>query len=63
MHWSLMEFYKALNGKSNILLLMILCTTLIHYCYMRQVGVAYLLALESANNLTIPPTENIEYDR
>ncbi|XP_057991936.1 galacturonokinase isoform X1 [Hevea brasiliensis] len=27
------------------------------------VGVAYLLALESANNLTIPPTENIEYDR
>ncbi|CAI9293831.1 unnamed protein product [Lactuca saligna] len=27
------------------------------------VGVAYLLALESANNLSISPTENIEYDR
>ncbi|XP_022135482.1 galacturonokinase isoform X2 [Momordica charantia] len=27
------------------------------------VGLAYLLALESANNLTISPTENIEYDR
>ncbi|XP_021891428.1 galacturonokinase [Carica papaya] len=27
------------------------------------VGVAYLLALESANNLMISPTENIEYDR
>lgn len=27
------------------------------------VGVAYLLALESANNLNISPTENIEYDR
>ncbi|KAK2980487.1 hypothetical protein RJ640_007743 [Escallonia rubra] len=27
------------------------------------VGVAYLLALESANNLTISPEENIEYDR
>ncbi|EOY32088.1 Galacturonic acid kinase isoform 2 [Theobroma cacao] len=27
------------------------------------VGVAYLLALESANNLTVSPTENIEYDR
>ncbi|KAM7481024.1 hypothetical protein LguiB_005607 [Lonicera macranthoides] len=27
------------------------------------VGVAYLLALESANNLTISPSENIEYDR
>lgn len=27
------------------------------------VGIAYLLALESANNLTISPTENIEYDR
>ncbi|KDP45831.1 hypothetical protein JCGZ_17438 [Jatropha curcas] len=27
------------------------------------VGVAYLLALESANSLTISPTENIEYDR
>ncbi|EEF47980.1 galacturonokinase isoform X2 [Ricinus communis] len=27
------------------------------------VGVAYLLALESANNLTFPPTVNIEYDR
>ncbi|GLT97418.1 hypothetical protein SLE2022_149850 [Rubroshorea leprosula] len=26
------------------------------------VGVAYLLALESANNLTLSPTENIEYD-
>lgn len=28
-----------------------------------QVGLAYLLALENANNLTISPTENIEYDR
>lgn len=27
------------------------------------VGVAYLLALESANNLMVSPTENIEYDR
>ncbi|KAG9449290.1 hypothetical protein H6P81_009255 [Aristolochia fimbriata] len=27
------------------------------------VGVAYLLALEAANNLTISPTENIELDR
>ncbi|GAB2218280.1 hypothetical protein Droror1_Dr00001500 [Drosera rotundifolia] len=27
------------------------------------VGIAYLLALESANNLAISPTENIEYDR
>ncbi|XP_007014469.2 PREDICTED: galacturonokinase isoform X2 [Theobroma cacao] len=27
------------------------------------VGIAYLLALESANNLTVSPTENIEYDR
>lgn len=27
------------------------------------VGVAYLLALESANNLSISPTQNIEYDR
>ncbi|OMO89159.1 hypothetical protein CCACVL1_07993 [Corchorus capsularis] len=27
------------------------------------VGIAYLLALESANNLTISSTENIEYDR
>ncbi|KAK9076852.1 hypothetical protein SSX86_005186 [Deinandra increscens subsp. villosa] len=27
------------------------------------VGIAYLLALETANNLTISPTENIEYDR
>ncbi|KAI4346511.1 hypothetical protein L6164_007401 [Bauhinia variegata] len=27
------------------------------------VGVAYLLALEHANNLVISPTENIEYDR
>ncbi|KAL9153809.1 hypothetical protein ABFS82_10G072600 [Erythranthe guttata] len=27
------------------------------------VGVAYLLAFESANKLTISPTENIEYDR
>nr|XP_043627968.1 galacturonokinase isoform X2 [Erigeron canadensis] len=27
------------------------------------VGIAYLLALENANNLTISPTENIEYDR
>ncbi|KAI3496325.1 hypothetical protein L1887_38682 [Cichorium endivia] len=27
------------------------------------VGIAYLLALESANNLNISPTENIEYDR
>ncbi|XP_060970167.1 galacturonokinase isoform X2 [Cannabis sativa] len=27
------------------------------------VGVAYLLALESANNLKVPPEENIEYDR
>jgi len=28
-----------------------------------QVGVAYLMALEYANNLVISPTENIEYDR
>ncbi|PWA93434.1 galacturonic acid kinase [Artemisia annua] len=27
------------------------------------VGIAYLLALESANNLSMSPTENIEYDR
>lgn len=27
------------------------------------VGVAYLLAFESANNLSVSPTENIEYDR
>lgn len=27
------------------------------------VGVAYLLALESANNLLLSPTKNIEYDR
>ncbi|KAM0014220.1 putative galacturonokinase [Helianthus debilis subsp. tardiflorus] len=27
------------------------------------VGIAYLLALESANNLMVSPTENIEYDR
>lgn len=27
------------------------------------VGVAYLLALEDANNLTVSPEENIEYDR
>ncbi|KAM7272328.1 hypothetical protein ACFE04_026991 [Oxalis oulophora] len=27
------------------------------------VGVAYLLALEKANNLAVSPTENIEYDR
>ncbi|GAB2267422.1 hypothetical protein Dimus_002405 [Dionaea muscipula] len=27
------------------------------------VGIAYLLALESANNLSVSPTENIEYDR
>ncbi|KAG7581020.1 Galactokinase galactose-binding domain [Arabidopsis suecica] len=27
------------------------------------VGVAYLLALENANELTVSPTENIEYDR
>ncbi|CAK7345550.1 unnamed protein product [Dovyalis caffra] len=27
------------------------------------VGVAYLLAFETANNLTMTPTENIEYDR
>uniref|UniRef100_A0A5B7BM31 Putative galacturonokinase n=1 Tax=Davidia involucrata TaxID=16924 RepID=A0A5B7BM31_DAVIN len=27
------------------------------------VGVAYLLALESANNLIVSPSENIEYDR
>ncbi|XP_031092693.1 galacturonokinase isoform X2 [Ipomoea triloba] len=27
------------------------------------VGVAYLLAFENANNLSISPTENIEYDR
>ncbi|KAI8571346.1 hypothetical protein RHMOL_Rhmol01G0112800 [Rhododendron molle] len=27
------------------------------------VGVAYLLAFESANNLDVSPTENIEYDR
>lgn len=27
------------------------------------VGVAYLLAFESANNLAVSPTENIEYDR
>ncbi|XP_050226267.1 galacturonokinase [Mercurialis annua] len=27
------------------------------------VGIAYLLALENANNLTFPPTVNIEYDR
>ncbi|GMH16442.1 hypothetical protein Nepgr_018283 [Nepenthes gracilis] len=26
------------------------------------VGIAYLLALESANNLSVSPTENIEYD-
>ncbi|KAL4579997.1 hypothetical protein LXL04_016169 [Taraxacum kok-saghyz] len=26
-------------------------------------GVAYLMALESANNLSISPAENIEYDR
>lgn len=26
-------------------------------------GIAYLSALESANNLTVSPTENIEYDR
>ncbi|XP_062094664.1 galacturonokinase isoform X2 [Humulus lupulus] len=31
--------------------------------HLSQVGVAYLLALESANNLTISPKENIEYDR
>lgn len=30
---------------------------------MWQVGVAYLLALENANELTVSPTENIEYDR
>lgn len=28
-----------------------------------QIGVAYLLAFESASNLTVSPTENIEYDR
>ena len=28
-----------------------------------QVGVAYLLALETANNLKVSPDENIEYDR
>ncbi|KAG5564939.1 hypothetical protein RHGRI_000966 [Rhododendron griersonianum] len=28
-----------------------------------KVGVAYLLAFESANNLDVSPTENIEYDR
>lgn len=28
-----------------------------------QVGVAYLLALESANNLNVSPKENIDYDR
>lgn len=27
------------------------------------VGIAYLMAFESANNLSISPTENIEYDR
>ncbi|KAL2503246.1 Galacturonokinase [Forsythia ovata] len=27
------------------------------------VGIAYLLAFESANNLTVTPSENIEYDR
>ncbi|KAL6977888.1 galacturonokinase [Sarracenia purpurea var. burkii] len=27
------------------------------------VGVAYLLAFESANNLVVSPTDNIEYDR
>ncbi|KAK5829634.1 galacturonokinase isoform X1 [Gossypium arboreum] len=27
------------------------------------VGIAYLLALETANGLTVSPTENIEYDR
>ncbi|KAG2667911.1 hypothetical protein I3760_15G136200 [Carya illinoinensis] len=27
------------------------------------VGIAYLLAFESANNITVSPTENIEYDR
>ncbi|KAL9242287.1 hypothetical protein vseg_016304 [Gypsophila vaccaria] len=27
------------------------------------VGIAYLLALESANNISVSPTENIEYDR
>ncbi|KAI3787826.1 hypothetical protein L2E82_00281 [Cichorium intybus] len=31
--------------------------------HLKQVGIAYLLALESANNLNISPTENIEYDR
>lgn len=30
---------------------------------MWQVGVAYLLALENANELTVSPEENIEYDR
>ncbi|XP_010263282.1 PREDICTED: galacturonokinase isoform X2 [Nelumbo nucifera] len=31
--------------------------------HLTQVGVAYLLALENANSLTVPPTENIELDR
>ncbi|RVW86013.1 hypothetical protein CK203_041513 [Vitis vinifera] len=28
-----------------------------------ETGIAYLLALENANNLTVSPMENIEYDR
>lgn len=28
-----------------------------------QVGIAYLLAFENANNLSVSSTENIEYDR
>ncbi|KAJ9689233.1 hypothetical protein PVL29_014747 [Vitis rotundifolia] len=31
--------------------------------YLSQTGIAYLLALENANNLTVSPMENIEYDR
>lgn len=28
-----------------------------------QVGIAYLLALESANDMNVTPLDNIEYDR
>lgn len=33
------------------------------FSFIWQAGVAYLLAFENANNLTMSPTENIEYDR
>lgn len=33
------------------------------YLHLQQVGIAYLLALENANSLTVSPIENIEYDR